>query len=165
MLLLGDIDMISEKGHYPGLPPWIFMLNPTCHVHEITSTDFRALIYFAWLCPYYLTCTPRGVANPSLWLLTGIKRSNQSTFLIVTACETTILPVNYDSRRSTKAARYVKMVETKQKGDEHVKTEEQSTEWYAFLEDAEDRRGGMAIKISGEPSVCHIRRILKTNLR
>lgn len=26
---------------------------------------------------------------------------------------------------------YVKMVETKQKGDEHVKTEEQSTEWYA----------------------------------
>ena len=73
--------------------------------------------------------------------------------------------MNYDSRRSTKAARYVKMVETKQKGDEHVKTEEQSTEWYAFLEDAEDRRGGMAIKISGEPSVCHIRRILKTNLR
>ena len=53
-----------------------------------------------------------------------------------------------DSRRSKKTTRYVKMVETKQKGDEHVKTEEQSTEWYAFLGDAEDGGGGRAIKTS-----------------
>lgn len=41
------------------------------------------------------------------------------------------------------------MVATKQKGDEHVKTEEQSTEWYAFLGDAEDGGGGTAIKTLG----------------